>query len=328
MAARWSTGALAAVVVTGKYPQVGLVAGAALSVGAGQTMRDSVSPWAVAVCLVAATVSCLAGRRMAHVATAGWIFLAAAAAALALSLFTVSAWATTLIPLVVAAGVPWFGGRYLRQQDELAEQAAQRARLEERSRIAQDMHDSLGHELNLLALRAGAVEVAPAVSTTQQVAASQLRTGASSAIAQLATIIGVLRGDDPVEWEPPGADPAGLVRRAVEAGMDATLEWQGPYDLPSAVGRCAHRVVQEGLTNAARHAPGATVSVRIDSSPDETRVTVTNSPPTTALHRTIGSGTGLVALQERVRSCGGSLDAGPRDGGFEIVARIPHQGPP
>jgi len=314
--------------VTGKYPQVGLVSGATLSVGAAQTMTNVVTPWAVAVCVVAAAVSGLAGRRMAHIASAVRIFLGAAAGALALSLLTGSAWDTTMIALGVAAGGPWFGGRYLRQQDELADEAGQRARLQERSRIAQDMHDSLGHELNLLALRAGAIEVEPAMSTTQQVAASQLRTGASSAIAQLATIIGVLRGDNPVEWTAHGADPAGLVRRALEAGMEVTLDWHGPHEFPSAVGRCAHRVVQEGLTNAAKHAPGATVSVRIDCGTDETQVTVINTPPTTALQLTLGSRTGLVALRERVRSCGGSLYTGALNGGFEIVARIPHQGSP
>jgi signal transduction histidine kinase len=304
--------------------QVALAFGAALSLAAGQSMSDHVTPWSVAVCAAAAAASGVAGRRMERAANAAWIFLAAAAAGVALSLFRGSAPATSLIALGVAVGIPWFAGRYLRQQDELVEAAVHRARLQERSRIAQDMHDSLGHELNLLALRAGAIEVESNASSTQQVAAAQLREGASSAIAQLATVIGVLRGEDAVEWEPPGADPAGLVRRAREAGLDAELQWRGAPDLTPVVGRCVHRVVQEGLTNAAKHAPGAPVLIRIEVGRDETTVTVANALTTTMRRRAPGSGTGLVALHERVRSCGGSLDYGPHDGGFEIVARVPH----
>lgn len=315
---------MAPVVVVNRHPAVGLAMGAALSVGAGQSTTNMVRPWAVAACVVAAVLCGLAGRRMLHTAPAVWIFLVAVVAALALGLSTDSGLDASLIALSVATGAPWFSGRYLRQQDELVDEAAQRARLQERSRIAQDMHDSLGHELSLLALRAGAIEVEPTVSAVQQIAASQLRSGAASAVAQLTNVIGVLRGDDPLEWEPPAADPEGLVRRAAEAGLDVTLNWCEPRDVPPSVGRCAHRVVQEGLTNATKHAPGSAVAVRIVTSTDVTQVTITNTAPTTTPVRPRGTRTGLVALRERLRSCGGTLDVGEREGGFEMMARIPH----
>jgi signal transduction histidine kinase len=294
-----------------------------LSLGAGQSMRDVVPPWAVALCVVAAAVAGVAGRWAGNVGGAAAILGAGAIGAVALSVFTGSSLSVTLVVIGLACAAPWLGGRYLHQQDELAGEAAQRARLQERSRIAQDMHDSLGHELNLLSLRAGAMEMDNTLTTTHQAAASELRAGASSAITQLAAVIGMLRGDGPVAWGPSSPDVAELVRRAAEAGMDVTLERNGPEDAAPQAVRCIHRVVQEGITNAARHAPGSAVTVTIDSSARETQVAVTNTAPSTTLRRSPGSRTGFVALQERLQACGGTLTAGPHHGGFRLIARVP-----
>ena len=310
----------------GVYPQVWLVASVILSLCAGQSMRDVVAPWAVALCVVAAAVAGVAGRRARHVGGAAAILGAGAVSAIALGVVTGSSWSVTLLVVGLASGAPWLGGRYLRQQDELADEAAKRARLEERSRIAQDMHDSLGHELNLLALRAGAMEMDTTLTTTHHAAASELRAGASSAITQLTSVIGMLRGDGPVDWGPTRPDIAELVRRAADAGMDVTLEHNGPEDAALPVARCIHRVIQEGITNAARHAPGSAVTVTIDRSAEEIQVTVTNTPPDTSLHRSPGSRTGFAALQERLQACGGTLSAGPHHGGFRLIARVPHGG--
>ncbi|WP_338887328.1 sensor histidine kinase [Rhodococcus sovatensis] len=311
------------VLAAGVYPQVWLVASVMLSLGAGQSMKGVVPPWTVALCVVAAAVAGVAGRRARDVGGAAAILGAGAVSGIALSAVTGSSWSVALLVIGLACGAPWLGGRYLHQQDELADEAAQRARLQERSRIAQDMHDSLGHELNLLALRAGAMEMDTTLTTTHQAAASALRAGASSAITQLAAVIGMLRGDGPVAWGPSSPDIADLIRRAAEAGMDVTLERNGPEDTALPVARCIHRVVQEGITNAARHAPGSAVTVTIDRSAEETQVTVTNTPPDTTLRRSPGSRTGFVALQERLRACGGTLSAGPHHGGFRLIARVP-----
>lgn len=314
------------VLATGDHPHAWLAAGVILSLGAGQGMRDAVPPWAVALCLVAAAVAGIAGRRAGNVGAAAAILGAGAIGAVALSVVTGASWSVTLVVIGLACAAPWLGGRYLHQQDELAGEAAQRARLQERSRIAQDMHDSLGHELNLLALRAGAMELDTTLTTTHQAAASELRAGASSAITQLAAVVGMLRGRGPVAWGPTRPDIADLVRRAAEAGMDVTLEGNGPEDAAIPVARCIHRVVQEGITNAVRHAPGAAVTVTIDSDAEEIRVTVTNSPPDRTLRRSPGSRTGHVALEERLRACGGTLSAGHHHGGFRLMARVPHGG--
>ncbi|KZF06135.1 hypothetical protein A2J03_25195 [Rhodococcus sp. EPR-157] len=308
----------------GVYPQVWLVASVTLGLGAGQSMKGVVPPWTVALCVVAAAVAGVAGRRARHVGGAAAILGAGAVSAIALSVVTGSSWSVTLLVVGLSCGAPWLGGRYLHQQDALADEAAQRARVEERSRIAQDMHDSLGHELNLLSLRAGAIEMDTTLTTTHHAAASELRVGASAAITQLAAVIGMLRGDGPVDWGPTRPDIAELVRRAADAGMDVTLVRNGPEDAALPAARCIHRVIQEGITNAARHAPGSAVTVTIDSSAQETKVTVTNTPPNTSLRRTPGSRTGFVALQERLQACGGTLSAGPHYGGFRLIARVPH----
>lgn len=303
-----------------------LAGGVVLSLFAAHHMREVVPPWAVALCVIAAPCAGIAGRRARTAGEAATILLAGAAGAVTIGVLTESSWGTALTVLALACAAPWFGGRYLHNQDELADAAAHRARLEERTRIAQDMHDSLGHELNLLALRAGAMELDPTLTPTHHAAASELRAGASSAISQLAAVIGVLRGDGPAPCGPPNPDVTELVERAADAGMDVTLERLDPKSLPPFVARCVYRVVQEGITNAARHAPGAAVIVTIDSNADETQVTVTNTPPDRTLRRSPGSHTGLVALEERLAACGGTVTAGPHLGGFRLRGRVPDGG--
>lgn len=308
------------------HPHAWLVGGVVLGLLAGHGVRGAVPLWTVAVCAIAAAAAAagLAGRRARHAGGSVAILGAGALSAIALSVVVGSSWSATLIVIGLACAAPWLGGRYLHQQDRLVDEAATRARLQERSRIAQDMHDSLGHELNLLSLRAGAIELDPTLTVSHQAAASELRIGASSAITQLAAVIGVLRGDDPVAWDPSTPDVAVLVRRAAEAGMNVTLERTGTENVAPAVARCIHRVVQEGVTNAARHAPGSAVTVTIDSDAVETHVTVTNTQPGASIRRSPGSRTGLLALHERLQACGGTLAAGPHRGGFRLMAHVPH----
>lgn len=129
--------------------------------------------------------------------------------------------------------------------------------------------------------------------------------------------------DDPDRW---AETVAALASRARAAGMEVTCEEVGePAALPAKVERALHRIVQESLTNASKHAPGAPVSVRVTYDEAETRVNVGSGPrpsgPTTA----IGSGSGLIGLQERVRLLGGTLRAEPdARGGFLVDAGLPH----
>ncbi|MDT0614738.1 sensor histidine kinase [Streptomyces lancefieldiae] len=242
---------------------------------------------------------------------------------------------------------PWLGGRYWRQSRALAEagwlraarledeqrHAEERARLRERARIAQDMHDSLGHELSLLALRAAALQVAPGLADGHRAAAADLRGAAADATDHLHRIIGVLREDDePVPLTPAGESVEELVARAAESGLP--VRWEAP-DTATATAtpapepggiaeRLLHRIVREALTNAARHAPGAPVVVAVTGQARGTTVTVTNGPATEKAPPSSG-GSGLLGLRAAVTSVGGDFRAGPHGDGFRVRAHVPAQ---
>ncbi|WP_404815803.1 sensor histidine kinase [Streptomyces thermolineatus] len=248
--------------------------------------------------------------------------------------------------LVVAGMLPWFAGRFWRQYRELvragwerAEQLereqrliAGQARLRERARIAQDMHDALGHDLSLLALSAGALKLAPGLAEHHRAAAGEIRARASAAVDRLGEVVGVLREESyGAPAAPADSGVEQLVREASASGLDVGLRLEGePGELHPAVERAVRRVVQEALTNVARHAPGAAADVCVSFWGDGVRVEVVNGPapaPAAAAERLRGGGYGLVGLDERVRLAGGSLEHGPRDGGFAVVARLPRTPP-
>jgi signal transduction histidine kinase len=219
-------------------------------------------------------------------------------------------WAEAPVGLAFTVPLPWFVGRYRRQHLALAERLRQDVRLarqRERTRIARDMHDSLGHELTLIALRAGALELSPDLAEPHRTAIGDLRASAGEATERLREIIGLLRDDT--------EDIASLVRRSVASGMDVRLAGDPTES------RTAYRVVQESLTNAAKHAPGAPVEVRVRHTATDLVVSVVNAPPDRP-----GSGSGghgLIGLAERLRLAGGVLDAAHRpDGGFAVVATM------
>ncbi|WP_406863228.1 histidine kinase [Streptomyces sp. HUAS MG47] len=291
----------------------------------------------------------LAGRRQDGSRTALWLLGAAATAGLALTLATgasLGQWFTQLLVLALAVVAPWLIGRYVRTYDRLVrngwelahrmerEQAAvaDRERLRERSRIAGDMHDSLGHDLSLIALRAAALEVDPTLGAAQQRAAGELRRAAADATARLRDVIGVLRADEPgaeAPTTPPDEPVEDLVARAAASGVPVTLavERQGLPGLPPMSARAVHRVVQESLTNATKHAPGAGVEVTVGPGPDDggtVEVVVVTGPRTAGPLGVPSGGSGLVGLDERVRLAGGRLEheALP-GGGFRVRALVP-----
>ncbi|MFE0736459.1 sensor histidine kinase [Streptomyces sp. NPDC058855] len=286
----------------------------------------------------------LAGRRQEHSRGALWLFGGVAAVGLLLTRLTSTSlgpWFTLLLAVALAIVAPWLVGRYVRQYDRLVrsgweladrmerEQAAvaDRERLRERSRIAGDMHDSLGHDLALIAVRAGALEVDPALGPEQQRAAGELRRAAAGATERLRDVIGVLREEGTAApTAPPGETVQELVDRARASGLDVTLTGAPVAEPPGMAGRALHRVVQEGLTNAAKHAPGAAVAVTVEQKGGSVRVRVTNGPGDGGEPLASG-GTGLVGLDERVRLAGGTLAHGPAgDGGFVLTAVLPRRG--
>lgn len=308
--------------------------------------------------LAQVALSFLLGRRTERPRSALLLFGAIAAAGLVLTRAvphaTFDGWGTLVLTVLFAMVLPWLLGRYARQHAalvgtgwELAERleheqelTADRTRLRERSRIAGDMHDSLGHELTLIAVRAAALQVSPGLDDAARKEAAELRAAAATATERLREVIGLLREDGEGAPVHPADDRVeGLVQRAVASGMRVELVREGDPEeepeqeqpepgqgapLPAVTDRAIHRVVQEALTNAAKHAPGARVTVRLRRGADHVEVGVVNGPPAPgAANASPTGGYGLVGLDERVRLAGGTLRAQPVDGGFAVTARLP-----
>lgn len=238
---------------------------------------------------------------------------------------------------------PWLIGRYVRDRHALkvarrrqAEQFEEsrrtltaEARLRERTLIAREIHDTVGHELSLIALRAGALEVGVGTdSASASDAARQLREAATRASEQLGDIVGLLGDGESAPLRPAHDDVADVIDRAADAGLDVTLTWNGTRaSLSPLVRHTVIRVVQEALTNATKHAPGSPVAVTIATDADAVELEVldegsaTDAPP-----RLLEGGRGLIGLMERVRLLGGTFAAEPTDEGFRVTSWIPRDG--
>ncbi|WP_410607712.1 histidine kinase [Amycolatopsis sp. lyj-109] len=229
---------------------------------------------------------------------------------------------------LIAAGA---AGEALRQAERRADEAertreetARRRADEERLHIARELHDSLTHQISVIKVQAEvAVHLARKRGEEVPEALLAIREAGREATRELRATLEALRDDD---QDPPRGldDVPDLVRRARTTGLDAQLTVEGPRDaVPAAVGRTAYRIVQESLTNVARHAAAATASVRIDHRPgtlvirvdDDGKATVDTVPE---------PGVGLLGMRERVTALGGRLEAAPRrEGGFRVQAELP-----
>ncbi|MGI5525726.1 sensor histidine kinase [Micromonospora sp. CA-259024] len=228
----------------------------------------------------------------------------------------------------------------LRERAERAEAEQQlrvaQARHLERTRIAREMHDVLAHRISLLSLHAGALEFRPDAPADEVArAAGVIRGSAHAALQDLREVIGVLRaegdddGDAPEPPQPTLADLPALIAESRSAGVRVNVSdtVAKPGEAPAALGRAAYRIVQEGLTNARKHAAGAAVTVDVAGGPG-TGLTVAignrwpvGSPPGGTLP---GAGTGLVGISERVTLAGGRLAYGRDDtGDFRLAAWLP-----
>jgi signal transduction histidine kinase len=206
---------------------------------------------------------------------------------------------------------------------------ARDAVLTERTRIAREMHDAVGHRVSLMVLQAGAIEMAAADPARVTQLAGQVQTAGRQALDELRQMVGVLRAEDVDEAAPLGPQPGladlpALVQHAREAGLAVTLDLAADPEVEPAADRAAYRIVQEALTNAGKHAPGAAVDVRVERCPHELVVRVVNGPSRHPDGQAPGGGFGLIGLGERVRTLGGRLTAEPRlDGGFAVEAGLP-----
>ena len=340
------------------------------------TVLATLSPGATATATVAALL--VAQRRRFHVAVA--VAAAGVAAHVVQGMWRPSAgisfgWWLALIVISYGALVGWgtLGQARRALLDSLRERARRaeaeqgrrvaEARMMERTRIAREMHDVLAHRLSLLATYAGALEYRPDAPPEQLAkAAGVVRDGAHLALDELRQVILVLREDDEdgesSRPQPVLADLPRLVEESREAGGEVQLtdEVVDPAALPAATARTVYRVVQEGLTNARKHAAGRRVHValkgragdhltidirnRLPSRPSSPAgpigptdqgepgsagsVAVPGGPDRTGAAPSIpGSGTGLVGLTERVRLAGGSLDHQVTGGEFRLHAWLP-----
>jgi signal transduction histidine kinase len=203
-----------------------------------------------------------------------------------------------------------------REQDAARGQAA----LEERLRIARDLHDLVGHGLSAIAVQSGTARVALGAGDLDAVrtALGHVEATSRSAMREMRTVVGMLREQSPTATEgAPDLDglPA-LLEQAGRAGVRADLDPVGDLaQVPPVVGRCAYRVVQEALTNVIRHAPGAETTVRLEARDGWLYVEVTDRGGTGAGTVPASGGHGLVGMRERVEMLHGTVYAGPLEGG-------------
>ncbi|MFD1811262.1 sensor histidine kinase [Rhodococcus gannanensis] len=246
-------------------------------------------------------------------------------------------WAFGLTALVVfGLLIRWLvlSRRQLAQQEEVAEvERARRAILEERARIARDLHDVVAHHMSLVVVQAQSAPYRIGDLPDEAKAEfDSIGATAREALNEIRGMLGVLRSDGhlPEHAPMPGLDRIDeLVDGSRRAGMEVTVE-RGPMPvLSDAAELTLYRIAQESLSNAARHAPGAAVHLHLSGDAESTVLTVVNSAARATAgirsgHRDAASGHGITGMRDRAVSIGGTLTAGPRpDGGFEVHARIP-----
>lgn len=234
-------------------------------------------------------------------------------------------------PVVIA----WLTGALVRvaglnreQRRVNADQRERQAVAEERNRIARELHDVLGHSVSVMTVQASAVRrrLLPGQEAEREALESVEATG-REALAEMRRLVSVLRGDDEVELRPqPGlAEAEHLAEQFRAAGLPVTLSVTGPVrELAPGPDLTAYRVVQEGLTNALRHAQEPRCAeVTVEVRPDRVDVAVRDDGRPGRADE-VGGGTGLRGIRERLAAYGGSMTAGPRrGGGFELVATLP-----
>jgi signal transduction histidine kinase len=294
-------------------------------------------PWAPAQVLVLLVVYCVAGVRYGR-PVLWWMW--------ALSLIPWGLWLVRDLPdlngplsatVLFTAGTVvldsvssrWGAERALAAQTERTElEQARRAVLEERTRIARELHDVVAHHMSLIAVRA---ETAPyRLSDLPESARAEfgsISEVAREALAEMRRLLGVLRHDEPAGLapQPQLSDLPELVDAARRAGVSVELSVPSALDrVPSGIALCAYRIVQESLSNASQHAPGAQVTVSVDHGAGAVVLQVANGPgaPAGPCRSEPGPGHGLTGMRERVALLGGSLSAGPSAGGGFVVSAV------
>jgi signal transduction histidine kinase len=203
--------------------------------------------------------------------------------------------------------------------------------MEERLRIARDLHDSLTHNISVICVQAGvAVHLARKRGEEVPPALLAIQEAGTEASRELRTTLSVLRSEE--DGDSGLCQLDSLVARARAGGLPVAVTVTGAErELPAEVDQAAYRIVQEALTNVSRHADGARTSVQLHYTPDALSIQVDDDGNGTSASngadlRPAGHGLGLIGMRERVTALGGKLQAGPRDsGGFVVRADLPAQ---
>jgi len=220
--------------------------------------------------------------------------------------------------------------------DAQRETAAQAAAQEERTRIAREVNDAVAHSVSVMTLQIGGLrrQLGPVLEDRPQereVLLGLERLGRET-VEELRSLVGILREpghtDATTAPVPSLARAADVVADVRAAGLDVELEVRGtPLELPRAMDLSAYRILQEALTNVLRHAPGSRARVLVEYARDGVDICVrddgrrSGAAPRLTPHGT--GGHGIVGMRERARMFGGTLRAGPVDGGFEVRAHLP-----
>lgn len=316
--------AAASVLLAGLGYPLNLMLGPAAALYLLAASRERQTPW------TPPTTATVAGLLVAYVSATA----AAQGASSGIELFhTPLAWA-----------VAWFAGERtrlrreqiveLRQRALRAEREAERERLlaaaEERARIARDLHDSAGHAISVIAVRAGAARLRHHQDPDRSVLALEaIEDLARQTVEEIDQIVGTLREDrsaNAVVEAPAGlAALDTLIAHHAAAGLEVTLDASGQQrPLGGAADQAAYRILQEALTNAARHGAGS-ARIELAFADAAVELTITNPVLADGASRS-GGGHGLIGMRERATLLGGTLDAERVNGAFRVRARIPYAG--
>jgi signal transduction histidine kinase len=227
-----------------------------------------------------------------------------------------------ILLVMVAAELVRIARERRAQQQRAAEEETRRQASEERLTMAQELHDVLAHNISLIHVQAStALHLIDDHPEQARTALATIKTASKEVLGEMRSVLNVLREGAP---RTPTAGLDRLDELVERSGVEVTLERVGARPLPPPVERAAYRIVQESLTNAVRHAPGAAVTVLVEYGPRELLVRVTDSGATKpAVLSESGSGNGIPGMRERAAALGGTLVAGPSRTGFRVEARLP-----
>jgi signal transduction histidine kinase len=242
-------------------------------------------------------------------------------------------WGLIVLATAATSLALWLGDNARTRREgqlRLRRESARAAVLEERARIARDLHDVVAHHLSLIALESQSAPLRnPALPADAAGSFAQVHRLAKTGLTEMRTLLRLLRAEDP--------DLPSLIAQVRASGATVTVSRDADLTgLPAGVRLAAYRIMQESLTNATRHAPGAPITVAITIAADILALTVTNArkypttPPPDISDISVmpgsAAGLGMIGMRERAAAVGGTLTAGPTEAGFRVEARLPTNG--